>query len=473
MQIYTQWSTPVLIDSSSQVSWPIIAVSPKDRQIAVVSFNTVYISEDLGKTFERRCVFQPPVTYWHMFYPGGIAYDTNGALWVLWFWDECSDNECTFSIDYWAYLSKSTDSGKTFQHVIRQKRGLAGVGNTPSSPLLKISNDNTVHFLYDSLPRLGEIYKLGNDLTYCKLPNGDTTQRVDVRLPQLADSLDYQSYINMSVSPKGRLHVIINASGKDATWYYQLYSHSFIDGAFLAYRLVDSINPQRQFKAKSTIKPTNELLFTYLLGKDPKDSLSADKYLARISMNDGDTLSFPVEIVPSAYNISIADSQYWYAIRWAPTQWGYMFYQFTDYRFLPVDSAFIGYYSDLQLATDNMAGKYIIMNDNNWKAYLTMKDVINEVIDDSPTIPREINLRCAPNPFNGTTKLYLTLPRAGRARIALYDLLGNQLREIANDSMSGGEHRYVLDAESLASGVYLVKMQFETINMTAKIMLLK
>lgn len=467
---YTQLSKPVIIDSTRQVVWPLIAVS-SNRQIAVVSFNAVYISEDFGKTFERRFVFTPPVTYWHMFYPGGVVYDSNGAIWILWFWDECSDDWCTFSIDYWCYLSKSTDSGRTFQHIIKQRRGLAVGQNVPANPLLAIGNDNTVHFLYDSLPRPGETYRLGSQLTYCKLPNGDITQRVDVRLPRLPDSVSYNSYLNFALDNTSKVHILVQVS-PGSMYYYPLYTHTTVNDMFTGYTILDPQDTLRQLTSHVVPHPVNGVLFLYGIADDYYTP-SMIRYLSRLYETTADSLASPRSVSSIAYNVSLADSLYWYSIRYSQAVSGYQFYRFTDYLSTPIDSSLInGAFHNLQFTVDGRGGKYIVMNDDSARAYFSKKDVITSDGDYPRTLPTQIELRSVPNPFNGTTTLYFKLPQSGKIRLELYNILGKKLRDLIDDTLPSGDHVYVLEAEGLASGTYFVKLILGYDSLTTKILLI-
>jgi hypothetical protein len=144
------WSDPVPIDSTSQFFWPLIAVSPQG-QIATVGFGgSLYVSDDNGKSFQLRYQFTPPVPYYHIFSPNGLAYDSNSVLWVYWAWNQCDGPECIFYIQRKLYLSRSTDGGNTFEHVLQFDAGFSMQIWGPANPVLLIEEDNTIHFLRDS-----------------------------------------------------------------------------------------------------------------------------------------------------------------------------------------------------------------------------------------------------------------------------------------------------------------------------------
>ncbi|MBE0557710.1 MAG: T9SS type A sorting domain-containing protein, partial [Proteobacteria bacterium] len=78
-----------------------------------------------------------------------------------------------------------------------------------------------------------------------------------------------------------------------------------------------------------------------------------------------------------------------------------------------------------------------------------------------------------PNPFNGTTRIVYELPAAGKVRVALHDLLGREVRVLADEFSSPGTHRVILDAGDLPTGLYLIRLAQAGYFATTKILLLK
>ncbi|MDX1418486.1 MAG: PA14 domain-containing protein [Rubricoccaceae bacterium] len=65
----------------------------------------------------------------------------------------------------------------------------------------------------------------------------------------------------------------------------------------------------------------------------------------------------------------------------------------------------------------------------------------------------------APNPFATRSTLGFTLPADGPVRLAVYDLLGRQVAVLVDEERQAGRHTAVLDAEGLASGAYVVRLE--------------
>lgn len=63
-----------------------------------------------------------------------------------------------------------------------------------------------------------------------------------------------------------------------------------------------------------------------------------------------------------------------------------------------------------------------------------------------------------PNPFNPSTAIRYALPNESKVTITVYNLLGQQIKELVNDVQSAGYHETIFDATNLSSGVYLYKI---------------
>ena len=78
-----------------------------------------------------------------------------------------------------------------------------------------------------------------------------------------------------------------------------------------------------------------------------------------------------------------------------------------------------------------------------------------------------------PNPFNPSTKINYSVPTASKVRLVLYDVLGNQVKVLTNEFKEAGNYSYTLNAEGLASGVYIVRLGSGISNKAIKISLTK
>jgi hypothetical protein len=78
-----------------------------------------------------------------------------------------------------------------------------------------------------------------------------------------------------------------------------------------------------------------------------------------------------------------------------------------------------------------------------------------------------------PNPFNPNTVISYQLPVSGNVTLKLYDVLGNEITTLVNEEKQAGVYEVEFDGSSLASGMYLYKLQVGTFVQTKKMILLK
>lgn len=94
--------------------------------------------------------------------------------------------------------------------------------------------------------------------------------------------------------------------------------------------------------------------------------------------------------------------------------------------------------------------------------------------DSQETLPTSYALHeNYPNPFNPSTTIMIDMPEAGNIKLAVYDLLGQEVMQIASGSVEAGRHSYSIDASGLSSGMYLYRIESAAFTQTRRMMLLK
>ena len=83
-----------------------------------------------------------------------------------------------------------------------------------------------------------------------------------------------------------------------------------------------------------------------------------------------------------------------------------------------------------------------------------------------------------PNPFNPTTTIGYSLPGDGYVRIAISDILGQEIRSLVSEFKSAGHHHIMwngLDNDGLqvTSGVYFYTLTTEKYSDTSKLLLIR
>lgn len=80
----------------------------------------------------------------------------------------------------------------------------------------------------------------------------------------------------------------------------------------------------------------------------------------------------------------------------------------------------------------------------------------------------------APNPFGASTTIRFDLPRAGQARLEIFNVMGRRVRVLENGEMNPGRYAPVWDGRdeagrSVSPGVYFVRMQAGDFSATEKV----
>ena len=88
--------------------------------------------------------------------------------------------------------------------------------------------------------------------------------------------------------------------------------------------------------------------------------------------------------------------------------------------------------------------------------------------------PDEPNLNSAhPNPFNPSTGIRYQLPVVSFVNLAVYDISGRKVAELANGWRDAGVQEVTFDASHLPSGVYITAITANGQQTTQKLILLK
>jgi hypothetical protein len=90
------------------------------------------------------------------------------------------------------------------------------------------------------------------------------------------------------------------------------------------------------------------------------------------------------------------------------------------------------------------------------------------------TLPVEYALeQNYPNPFNPTTTIRYQLPKDGMVTLKVYDILGAEVATLVNEEKAAGKYEVNFNANKLASGVYIYRIQVNEFISVKKMVLLK
>ncbi len=105
--------------------------------------------------------------------------------------------------------------------------------------------------------------------------------------------------------------------------------------------------------------------------------------------------------------------------------------------------------------------------------------VIATEVKSAEALPRALSITGNhPNPFNPATVISFTLPESGAAQLAVYDIMGRKVRDLASGRMIAGAHTLLWDGRDdsgrpVSSGVYFARILMGGHAATRKMMLVK
>jgi hypothetical protein len=115
----------------------------------------------------------------------------------------------------------------------------------------------------------------------------------------------------------------------------------------------------------------------------------------------------------------------------------------------------------------------------NQEYHVVLKDFIFHTatpvsVDDTGLLPSQISLsQNYPNPFNPSTRIKYVITEAAKVKLAVYDILGNEVATLVNGERNAGVHEVEFDGKDLTSGVYIYKLTAGNFVESKKLMLLK
>ncbi|MDD3807290.1 MAG: FlgD immunoglobulin-like domain containing protein, partial [Candidatus Marinimicrobia bacterium] len=107
-----------------------------------------------------------------------------------------------------------------------------------------------------------------------------------------------------------------------------------------------------------------------------------------------------------------------------------------------------------------------LFNPNYSAPIIVMDPKIGNSIDkNNPLLPFAYKLeQNFPNPFNPSTTLSLTIPKAEHVKLTIYDITGKEVKVLVNSPLNKGTHSFVWDGtdmngKKVASGSYVYRME--------------
>ena len=78
-----------------------------------------------------------------------------------------------------------------------------------------------------------------------------------------------------------------------------------------------------------------------------------------------------------------------------------------------------------------------------------------------------------PNPFNPSTMISYSIPQNSFVTLKVYDIIGNEITTLVNETRSAGKYEVRFDASELSNGVYFYTVNTDNFTSTKKMLLMK
>jgi hypothetical protein len=134
-----------------------------------------------------------------------------------------------------------------------------------------------------------------------------------------------------------------------------------------------------------------------------------------------------------------------------------------------------GYYDNVPQSRGVTAnGKYVYVAEKADGLTIYSNDLVTSISDDGEFLPKNISLsQNYPNPFNPVTKIIVDLRESSFVTLEIFNSLGQKISALWNGNLSAGKHDIFFDGSSLATGMYLYRLNANGITITKKMTLLK
>lgn len=340
----------------------------------------------------------------------------------------------------------SNNYGNSFIQKHYALDNIRGIYKKPNSTLLYIAVSNCIYavdhlgicYTIKSIPLDKEIASYdpidkGNKWIYSRIEKGSPAE------PEMK-YLEVKEVIKDTVIDSRKCKKIAN-------YYYNRYYHSSVS---YVYEQIDTVMGFTFFKENGTPFHTGEELnFNIIGGKMIASRYGIDSFTTLLS--DDPISLFNSQRSNKVFNSINADSTHSYT------------YSLT--------------YSLGLTSCTEVSGTSTIS-----KTLLGCK-IKNKVIGDTSTIvsvndaalsPSEYNLfQNYPNPFNPETVIKYSVSQPGHVSIAVFDILGNEVKQLVNENKNTGNFEVKFNSAGLSSGVYFYRMKSGNFSSTKKMILLR
>jgi hypothetical protein len=128
----------------------------------------------------------------------------------------------------------------------------------------------------------------------------------------------------------------------------------------------------------------------------------------------------------------------------------------------------------LRLVTDDaLEFNYSVINSYNNETTLSKKGLVERTLEGNDVIKTYELAQNYPNPFNPTTTIKYQIPKSGNVTLKVFDVLGAEVATLVDAVQNEGRYEASFEASSLASGIYIYRLNVNDYVSVKKMVLLK
>lgn len=117
---------------------------------------------------------------------------------------------------------------------------------------------------------------------------------------------------------------------------------------------------------------------------------------------------------------------------------------------------------------------YYNPNGSVWDTFIYNYNLNTGITQIGSSIPEKFSLlQNYPNPFNPVTNIRFTIQKTDFVKLRIFNSLGKEVQQLANQNLNAGEYEISFDASGLTSGVYFYRLETENFTDTKRMILLK
>jgi hypothetical protein len=69
---------------------------------------------------------------------------------------------------------------------------------------------------------------------------------------------------------------------------------------------------------------------------------------------------------------------------------------------------------------------------------------------------------CIPNPMNSTAEISYILPESGHVRLAIFNVIGEEVKVLIDENQAAGSHKIVFSGNDLQAGIFTYRMDYNS-----------